>query len=60
MTPPPRQARRQQRPTETPEAIRARLDAFARVTRERAERRKTLPEPSVAGTTWVGRQVRGK
>lgn len=60
MTSPSRQTRRHPLPAETPDAIRARLDAFARVTRERAVRRATLPEPAVAGTTWVGRQSRSK
>jgi len=49
---------RQPLPAETPEAIRAHLVAFARITRARAVRRAAVPEPTIDGATWVGPRVR--
>jgi hypothetical protein len=43
---------------ETPEVIRARLAAFAMVTRSKAIRRGRVDEPSVNGTVLVGRRLR--
>ncbi|RNM03219.1 hypothetical protein [Ralstonia pseudosolanacearum] len=45
-------------PTETPEALRARLAVFGRTTRVAAARRKLVAEPSVSGAVFNGRRVR--
>jgi len=45
---------------EAPEAIRARLAAFALVTRERAIQRAKVAQPHVDGLTLVGRQARAR
>nr|WP_315595532.1 hypothetical protein [uncultured Cupriavidus sp.] len=43
---------------ESPEVIRARLAAFALVTRTTAARRGTIEEPTVRGSVLTGRRIR--
>lgn len=43
---------------ESPEAIRARLAAFALVTRATATRRGKIEEPTVHGSVLAGRRIR--
>ncbi|WP_083384868.1 hypothetical protein [Cupriavidus sp. USMAHM13] len=43
---------------ESPEAIRARLAAFALVTRAKATRRSNVEEPTVRGSVLAGRRIR--
>lgn len=45
-------------PTETADALRARLAVFGRATRVVAARRKLVAEPTVSGSVLAGRRVR--